>query len=326
MSIGKFSNSKKFVAKGTRNRSAFPKKFIDICKMAQCELRPYLYLELRNAYEEVILEDGFIYARGGDVVVTAHMDTVHKEEVQSYYGWHEKGKNYISSPQGIGGDDRCGIYMILQIIENGYRPTVLFCEDEEIGGVGSNKFVATPYINELKEKKFMIELDRANANDLVFYDDDNEAFHDWCAKITGYKAAYGSFSDISHLCPKAEVSGVNISCGYYNAHTTSEYVCLEEMDASIDAAVKMIEASDDVEQFTYVDGWSLGDFYKYEDGYIYGNSSENAILEVMYYDEMKREETTCITGTTIDECWVTFFIENPSTCWNDIFDWNEMFM
>ena len=43
------------------------------------------------------------------------------------------------SPQGIGGDDRCGVWMILQILRTA-NCHVLFCEDEEVGCVGAKKF------------------------------------------------------------------------------------------------------------------------------------------------------------------------------------------
>lgn len=43
------------------------------------------------------------------------------------------------SPQGIGGDDRCGVFMVLQIIRS-VNCHVLFCEDEETGGNGARAF------------------------------------------------------------------------------------------------------------------------------------------------------------------------------------------
>lgn len=319
MSKGLFSNAKQFNARGTKNRSAFPKQFIDICKMDQMKLKFYLVNKLREVYDEVIDEDGFIYAPGGDVVVTAHMDTVHKEPVKTFYGYVDKKKkqNIISSPQGIGGDDRCGVYMILRLIEK-YRPTVIFCEDEEIGGIGSNKFCNSVYINEIKGKKFIIELDRAYDKDLVFYQDDNQQFHTWCKNVTGYYENLGSFSDISHICPRAGISGVNISCGYYNAHTTSEFVVLEEMEASIEAAERLITAAEHEGSFEYVSKYSYFDF---EDDYYYGNSRTDALVAFYYFGEDKKEMEACICGATEAECWYQFFVDNPNVCYNDIYDY-----
>ena len=229
------------------------KHFIKLCKMSQKALKKYLVNWLQTIGYKPAVSDGFIYAEGSlPVCVTAHMDTVHAELPKNFEVTKDNGGyETISATQGIGGDDRCGIYMIQAIVNDGYHPTILFCEDEEIGGVGSDKFCLSEHIGKLKGMKFFIELDRANDKDLVFYDDDNNKFHDFCEKTTGYKTSYGTFSDISNLCPEVKVSGVNISCGYYNAHHLNEYVVIKEMLDSIRAAEKLLDKVDTVEQFEY---------------------------------------------------------------------------
>ena len=264
-----------YTRKGKRNKTAFPEQFVKICRYEQKELKSYLVKKLAKYYCEgdVIVSDGFIYVRGQmPVCVTAHMDTVHKEKCREIYGYHDKknNRNIISSPQGIGGDDRCGIYMIMNIIQTtNYRPYILFCEDEEIGSVGCRKFTMTEYVDELKDVLFAIELDRANANDLVYYDDINTDFHNWCMEVTGYVENRGSWSDISELCPEIGASGVNISCGYYNAHHTDEYVVLEEMMSSIKATKKLLKASKELtEKFEYK-----------EDRYLYGYGFSRSLFQ-----------------------------------------------
>ena len=69
------------------------------------------------------------------------------------------------SPQGIGGDDRAGVYMILEIIKQA-NCHVLFCEDEEIGDIGAKKFVKS---NMPLPVYYIIELDRQRHNDAVYY-------------------------------------------------------------------------------------------------------------------------------------------------------------
>lgn len=227
------------------------KRFVNICKADQPTLKRRLVKELRSKLgrRNVFVGDGYIYGRGNvPVLVTAHMDTVHDV---TCYEFHEED-GVIKSPQGIGGDDRCGIYMILELLRRGIKPFVLFCEDEEIGGVGSNKFCGTPYIEELKELKYFIELDRANANDAVYYDCGNEEFKNFISETIGYKEAYGSFSDISHLSPATDVASVNLSCGYYKAHTTDEYVVLSEMENTLNkvAILLMLDYSE-IKGFDY---------------------------------------------------------------------------
>lgn len=254
-------------------------RFIKVCKKDRDVLKVYLTNWIRNYYKDVIVEDGFIYARGNEkILLTAHMDTVHNESLKKTVTVKkEKDKankvtrHIISSPQGIGGDDRCGIYMIIQIVEKtDLRPYILFCEEEEVGGIGSRKFCNTDYINELREMRFLIELDRAHADDLVYYDDDNKEWHKFCEDVTGYCEDWGSFSDISHLSPACEISSVNISCGYYNAHTLNEYVVFEEMENSIKKTIDLINAGKDLEKpFEYEER----KHYKYGFGYGYGYNS-----------------------------------------------------
>ena len=38
-------------------------------------------------------------------------------------------------------DDRAGVYAIIQIIEAGYKPHVIFTTDEEIGALGAQKLI-----------------------------------------------------------------------------------------------------------------------------------------------------------------------------------------
>ena len=102
--------------------------FKRICRMNKDTLKGWLEKQLRTKYKEVINEDGFLYARGSEVLLTAHMDTVHAHTCKDIQIMRKDGKTVLSSPQGIGGDDRCGIWLISQIIRHTkFRPSILFC-------------------------------------------------------------------------------------------------------------------------------------------------------------------------------------------------------
>lgn len=349
--FGKYA-PKKYTYEGVKNVTAFP-DFIKLCKATQDELKLDLPMKLVEAgYTDIVTGDGYIYATGNiPILLTAHMDTVHKEPVKDFYEKvDDKGNHIISSPQGIGGDDRCGIYMILEIIKE-YKPFVLFCEDEEIGCVGSKKFVATKdLINELCDLKFLIGLDRANKNDAVFYDCDNEDFTTFITETTGYKEAHGSFSDISYLAPGAGVAAVNLSCGYYSAHTLGEKVIVEEMLGTIEAVKKLLTA--ECEQFEYVEkkyggysgygygygygygGYGYGDYYDdygdYEfSGRYYDNSTgkttgyrNEVVIMVTVKDENDKEKILVSSGYTKENALITFLQDHPDICWRDVVDWD----
>lgn len=342
------SSAKTFNATSSRKNATDHRLFVAICKLDAVDLKIYLNEVLRKYYPDTTeIGDGYLYAKGTlPVLLTAHMDTVHKELVNDFYEHKtSEGMTIISSPQGIGGDDRCGIYMILQILTTTeLRPSILFCEDEEVGGIGSDKFCQTEFIKDLESMKFLIELDRANAFDAVFYDDDNQDFHEWIEAETGYKESWGTFSDISNLSPACGVSSVNFSCGYYNAHTTNEFVVVEEMENTTEMVKLLLQRAteEDVEQFKYVE--SVYKFNRYYTGYNYGGwgdwgdngwtvsnyheSKETTyprkkIMEVYFIDHETSKETVWSKEvSTEDEGWASFFFACPDVCMNDIYDYD----
>ncbi len=265
------------------------KRFERFCVLNQEDIKMKLKKELKGMGKEVIDDDGFLYAKGSiPIILTAHMDTVHKELPKEII--YEKGK--ISSPQGIGGDDRCGIYMIMEIIKE-FPCHVLFFEDEEVGGIGSEKFINHPLCMELANAniKYCIDLDRMNANDAVYYYCSNPDFEDFI-ESEFWKYGHGSFTDIVTICPELGCAGVNLSCGYYKQHTTSEYVVLSEMETAIKEVKKLIARSKEVEVFEYIEkytpystysNYSSGkygyyDYWEDDDYGYYGNVERKYII------------------------------------------------
>lgn len=216
------------------------KKLEKICRMSQNDLKRYAKKQLSRDYNNIIVSDGFVFAKGAiPVLLIAHLDTVHRELPKKII--YDKRDNTISSPSGIGGDDRCGIYAILEIVKQ-YNCSVLFTEDEEIGGIGADKF-ADSEICKSFNCNYIIELDRRGKNDAVFYEDDNTDFHKFVCKEY-FRESHGTFSDISILAPVMGRSAVNLSCGYYNAHTRDEYIKLDELQNTIAAVCALLARSD----------------------------------------------------------------------------------
>lgn len=306
-------------------------KFAKICRMSQANLKKYLTKRLQESYETVISEDGFVYADGKfPVLLVAHMDTVHKQ-LPEHIVYQDKG-NKISSPTGIGGDDRCGVYMILDIIKR-YNCSVLFCEDEEIGGIGAEKFIDSEVSNGLKFN-YIIEFDRKGKNDAVFYNCANDEFEKFITKDF-YKTDFGSFSDISTIAPALGCAAVNLSCGYYNAHTTSEYVVISEMNKSIEEACKILERTKDSDVFEYI----AGDYGRYRDYYgggwyddydtyygsnTYGSNTKNAYYKHYYViefcDRHGNVQWEDYIARTYEEAIGKFCIDNPDRSFEDIVD------
>ena len=219
--------------------------FEEIARKAQHKLKKALMSELNRMGYKTRTKKGFIYAKGSlPVMLVAHLDTVHKDTVKTVC--YSADGNIAMSPQGIGGDDRAGVYMILHIIKK-HRCYVLFCEDEEIGGVGAHEFVNSeikPDIN------YIVELDRRGSDDAVFYDCDNPEFTKFVTGF-GFKEAMGSFSDISIIAPELQVAAVNISAGFYNEHSKHEYVDFSVMAKNIERVSRLVSTPSD--KFEYME-------------------------------------------------------------------------
>ena len=158
-------------------------------------------------------------------MLVAHMDTVFKAPPSDIY--YDSTKHIMWSPQGLGADDRAGVYLIWRIVQEGYRPHICLTTDEEIGGLGASALVKdfpeAPF-----DIRYIVELDRQGTNDCVFYSCANDAFQTF---IEGYDfiTDWGTFSDISEICPVWKIAGVNLSVGYKGEHHETEILNTKAM-------------------------------------------------------------------------------------------------
>lgn len=202
----------------------------------------------------LINKGNFILVRGqAQVMLVAHMDTVHEKPVRDIC--ISADGNIIMSPQGIGGDDRCGVFALCKIFRAAQiKPWLLFTCNEEIGGVGTKAFCLAhkqrQLPKEIDDLKFIIELDRKGYRDAVFYNCANTDFETYITN-KGFKFAQGSFSDISLIAPELKIAAVNLSCGYHHAHTLHEYINRAELNATIDKVIDIISDASTLPRFEY---------------------------------------------------------------------------
>lgn len=216
-----------------------------ILKKSQPELKKWLYRELKARGRQPKSRKGFLYAPGTlPVLLVAHLDTVHKSQPTQIY--YTADKQRCMAPEGVGGDDRCGVYIILRLLE-AFPCHVLFTEDEETGGVGASLFNKS---NIRPKLHYILEFDRAGSRDAVFYDCANEDFTRFITGFDSLVEEWGTFSDISLLAPALGVAAVNLSSGYYHAHTKSEYIVIPEMEAMIATASRILAAQ--TQPFPYI--------------------------------------------------------------------------
>lgn len=244
-----------------------PVLFEKILRLKQYELKDFLYAVLKGHGYNVVYADGYLYAKGNvPVMLCAHMDTVHDKPVSSIW---MSDTGCIWSPQGIGGDDRCGIYTVLMNITEEYKPYILFTEDEEIGCIGAEKFsdnvMSGKFDRDDININYIIEIDRKGSGDSVFYECDNPEFEKYINSF-GFKTARGSCSDISYVAPALGVAAVNLSCGYYQQHTLKEVVKLDELYETIKRVAEIIKdtAANDREVFEYISAYEYDNWYYYD--------------------------------------------------------------
>lgn len=205
---------------------------LKLYKLTQLELHDYIINILDSNGIEYKRHNGNIYSLrySNKPCFVSHMDTVNDGDMKKKL-YVDKVKGHIYRQNGIlGADDRAGVNIILNHIND---INFIFTVDEEIGCLGIQDLVKnTNMLEEIEHKNIscMIELDRAGNNDII------GAKHGYCQndlsielqRILNYKDEYGVLTDIDFLCES--IASVNLSVGYYNAHTKNEYLNIKEYD------------------------------------------------------------------------------------------------
>lgn len=212
--------------------------------------------------------------------VVAHVDTVHAitkggiavaqyaEAPHIVFGMNPETDQLT----GIGGDDKCGIYVALKCLENLPFCKSAFFVDEEIGCVGSSK----ANLDFFKDCRYILQADRRGNDDFVNNicgGMSSKEFQDAVLPIItkyGYKFAHGMMTDVMQLRDNdVGISCANMSAGYYNPHQKSEYINLDDLDNVTNMCLHICEEL--VNTYPYIHtkssyyggGWDMEDF----DGY-----------------------------------------------------------
>ena len=218
--------------------------------MTEAEIYDYLLSKLECYYSNVIKDKYYIIAEGNiPIFLIAHLDTVFEGNRKDLITIN----NIITTKrQGLGGDDRAGVYMILKILEKGFRPHIIFTLDEEKNAKGAfsliKKFISAPPF----DAKMLIELDRRGRKEGAFYDCMNEKFIKYIESF-GYEYTKGTFTDIRVFSPAWNVAAVNLSCGYYREHTLSEYINLTDLDYSLNKVIRILNDINNASYYKFTD-------------------------------------------------------------------------
>lgn len=225
------------------------KLFEQIVKMNEVSLLKTMNTYLKRFYNKVTYTKDYVYAIG-DIPITlvAHVDTIFKERPEDVF--YDRVKNVLWSPQGLGADDRAGVFAIINIVKSGLRPHIIFTTGEEMGGLGA-QVLTYREPKPFAEMKYIIQLDRRGKDDCIFYECDNVKFIEYI-KSFGFHEEYGSFSDISELCPTWRIAGVNLSIGYKNEHSLIEILYIDYFLSTVEKVKKMLKDVNNINSFEYI--------------------------------------------------------------------------
>ena len=234
------------------------KKFIQLLEVQsssyeQFRMFAHIIRQLKKIGCDYYVNDGNIYATKGDAInypcIVSHMDTVHEigEDLTAIIiGDKITGINSVTMQQtGIGGDDKCGIFIALQMLQNNTNMKAVFFRDEEIGCDGSSN-ADMLFFNDCN---FVLQFDRRGNSDFIT----NASGIQLCGdnfidaalpyfQYFGYSQAVGMMTDVMQLKINGlDIACCNISAGYYEPHTDGEYISIDDVKICLKLAQCLID-------------------------------------------------------------------------------------
>lgn len=184
---------------------------------------------------------GNIYATKGKATtfpcIAAHLDEVHQAREKGYevlvirdefiIGFNSGKREF----NGIGADDKNGIWLCLKCLEKYDNLKCVFFVGEEQGCIGSRQ----ADMRFFDDCRFVLQCDRKGNSDFInrIYGDSlcsTQFSKDANLKEHGYKEENGMQTDVRTLRDRGlEISCANLSCGYYYPHTPHEMTNIKDL-------------------------------------------------------------------------------------------------
>lgn len=199
------------------------------------------WLKINVPTAKTVIHDGNLYVTKGNAdvypCIISHIDTVHS--INPHVEVHECNKQLYAFDEkkveqyGIGGDDKVGVWIALEMLLKFDNIKAVFFRDEEIGCLGSGNAVMTFF----DDCGFALQADRRGYGDFIDNISGTELSSDLFKESVrpilqsfGYKFQSGMITDVGELKDKGlGISVANISCAYYHPHSSREYVNVYEL-------------------------------------------------------------------------------------------------
>lgn len=210
---------------------------------------------------------GNIYATKGESdtypCVVCHTDEVHDIREKGYKVIRYNDIMFALNEEtmelnGIGADDKNGIWVCLKALNDFEVIKCAFFVSEEVGCIGSS-YADMEFFEDCR---FVLQCDRKGNKDFIINASGTELcspeFIEAC-KIHefGYEVERGMMTDVMTLKENGlAVSACNISCGYYNPHSDNEMTRISDLLNCYELVKSIIERCTDVYPHEY--------YFKYE--------------------------------------------------------------
>jgi len=192
--------------------------------------------------------------------IVAHMDTVHNDQKfliesninLSIVETKEFGFTFLSAlnptnntKTGIGGDDKCGIYICLELLKRVENIKVAFFVEEECGMIGSKNLAKSFF----EDVGYALQFDAPTKNWFSMTCSGvrlwtEEFFH----AIQGVLAKYGvdnisrdPFTDVVQIRKNFDFCCAVLPTGYYDQHSADEYVVEEHTNECVELGLEFIQ-------------------------------------------------------------------------------------
>jgi len=251
------------------------------CSRYEFRMAAYIILWARkNGVDYKFDKKGNIYLTKGTLeegefypCVTSHMDTVQDKakpyalagaelplrtrRVKSTVSDEYRHEIFVDG-QGIGADDKLGVYISLQLVKHFDKIKAAFFVEEEIGMLGSK------------------DLDKDFFNDVAYvvgWDSPDLIRAAWkCAGVQMFTAKFFNeklepvvkrwgfaakdfrsepFTDVCQIREKTDIMCMNFGNGGYEAHGSKEYLIIEHVDHALGMGIDIIQTIGNKEQFKF---------------------------------------------------------------------------
>ena len=189
----------------------------------------------------------------------AHLDTVHQKVdmvVEEEMLPNAQGESKLSlkayeeisgEPTGIGGDDKAGVFICLELLKEMEVCKIFLAVAEETGCNGSRE--ANPDF--FKDVGYAIQFDSTENNTMSKTLMGVPLFEEkgtFINKVKNTIKEHGltewkhhPYTDTMILKNNFDFSCLNFAAGYYNYHTSEEYVVVEDVQNTLNLAKKVVE-------------------------------------------------------------------------------------